>query len=185
MPSSPPLEPIVVTLRDGSHAVIRPLALTDRRALGEAFERMSDESRYRRFLAATPRLSETQLRYLTDVDQRDHVALAAMNGSRIVGVARSIRLKGTEAEPALAIVDDHHGRGLGTELIAALVERSRAQGVRRYRATVLAENVPMLRLLDGIGELRILRAGEALDVIVDLHPSAHEHPFEELTLVST
>jgi GNAT superfamily N-acetyltransferase len=145
---------------------------------------MSDESRYRRFLAATPRLSETQLRYLTDVDQRAHVALAAVDDSGIVGVARSIRLEGADAEPAVSIVDEYQGRGLGTALIVALVQRSPDQGVTRYRASVLAENLPMLRLLDGIGEMRISRADAGLDVTVDLPGRVRKQPTGELTLVS-
>src|SRR3954463_11507636 len=105
--------------------VIRPLSAADRHALGTAFERMGDETRYRRFLSAMPRLSESQLRFLTDVDQRRHVAVAAVDASEgIVGVARFIRIDGSDAEPAIAIVDDHQGRGLGTALMATLVERA-------------------------------------------------------------
>jgi GNAT superfamily N-acetyltransferase len=152
--------------------LIRPLCAADRHALGTAFERMGAESRYQRFLSATPRLTESQLRYLTEVDQRDHVALAAVDPTDgIVGVARSIRLEGADAEPAIAVVDDYQGRGLGTELIAALVDRSREQGVKRYCATVLADNAPMLRLLRGIGEMRSSRAGTALQVTVDFPAS--------------
>jgi GNAT superfamily N-acetyltransferase len=171
MPSSPPLEADVATLRDGSRVVIRPLEGADRRALSAAFERLGEESRYRRFLCATPRLTESQLSYLTEVDQHDHVALAAVDatfGSGIVGVARFVRLGGPEAEPAIAVVDDCQGRGLGTALIAALVDRSREQGVTRYRATALAHNVPVLRLLGAIGTLRSSAAGATLLVTVDL-----------------
>jgi GNAT superfamily N-acetyltransferase len=81
-------------------------------------------------------------------------ALAALDAgpdSRIVGVARALRLEASDAEPAIAVVDDHQGRGVGTALIAALVERSRSQGVTRYRAHVLADNVLIPRLLDAVG----------------------------------
>jgi RimJ/RimL family protein N-acetyltransferase len=171
MPSSPPLEADAATLRDGSRVVIRPLGATDRRALTTAFKRMGEESRYRRFLCATPTLTETQLRYLTEIDQRDHVALAAVDatyGSEILGVARSVRLEGPEAELAIAVIDEYQGRGLGTVLIAALVDRAGAQGVKTYRADVLADNVPMLRLLGGMGEMRVSHGGPALRVRVDL-----------------
>lgn len=171
MPSSLPLEADVATLRDGSRVVIRPLEGADREALSDAFERLGEASRYRRFLTSTPRLTESQLRYLTEVDQRDHVALAAVDatsGSGIVGVARCVRLEGSDAEPAIAVVDDCQGRGLGTALIAALVDRSREQGVTRYRAIALADNVAVLRLLAGIGTMSSSRAGATLQVTVDL-----------------
>ena len=169
MPTVPHID--VVTLRDGSQAVIRPLRGGDRPALAAAFERLGEQSRYRRFLGPMPGLTESQLRHLTDVDQRDHVALAAIDstsGSSIVGVARFIRLADGDVEPALVVVDDWQARGLGTVLLAALVHVARAQGVRRFQAYVLADNVDMLRLLRGIGELRTSCAGPAVHVTVDL-----------------
>ena len=108
MPAAP--DPDVAILRDGSKVVIRPLRRGDRPALIAAFERLGVRSRFRRFLGPMPSLSEIQLRHLTEVDQRDHVALVAVDatsGSGIVGVARFVRLAdGTDAEPALAVVDD-------------------------------------------------------------------------------
>src|SRR4051812_47092444 len=149
--------------------IIRPLCAADRQALSGAFERMGSESRYRRFLSAMPSLSESQLRFLTEVDQRRHVALAAVDvEDGILGVARFIRLTGSAAEPAISVVDDCQGRGLGTALMARLVDRACEQGVTPFRATVLAENEPMLRLLRSIGELRSSRVGPALEVTVDL-----------------
>ena len=160
-----------VALRDGSRVVIRPIDSGDRDALGAAFERLGEQSRYRRFLTATPTLADWQLRYLTEVDQHDHVALAAVDaadGSSIVGVARSVRLDGSDAEPALTVVDSWQGRGLGSVLLAALVARSRPAGVTRYRAQVLSENEAMLRLLAGVGQMRFSTAGSALEVTVEL-----------------
>jgi acetyltransferase len=171
MPSSPLLEGDVATLRDGSRVVIRPLEGADREALSAAFERLGEASRYRRFLSATPRLTDSQLSYLTEVDQHDHVALAAVDmtfGSGIVGVARSVRREGSEAEPAIAVVDEYQARGLGSALIAALAARSREQGVTSYRAIALADNVPALRLLGGVGAMRWTGAGATLQVTVDL-----------------
>ena len=164
----------VLTLRDGSQAVIRPRRRGDRPALAAAFERLGEESRYRRFLGPMPSLTERQLRHLTDIDQRDHVALAAIDsttGSGIVGVARFVRLAGDDVEPALAVVDDWQARGLGTVLLGALVAAARAQGVRRFRAHVVADNAGMLRLLGGVGELRTSGAGPAVRVTVDLPES--------------
>ena len=169
MPTVPHI--VAVTLRDGSQAVIRPLRGGDRPALAAAFERLGEQSRYRRFLGPMPGLTESQLRHLTDVDQRDHVALAAIDstsGSGIVGVARFIRLADGDVEPALVVVDDWQARGLGTVLLAALVDAARAQAVRRFQAYVLADNADVLRLLGGIGDLRTSPAGPAVHVTVDL-----------------
>ena len=42
------------------------------------FERLSPESRYRRFLAPMPELSEAAVRYLTEIDHHDHEAMIAL-----------------------------------------------------------------------------------------------------------
>ena len=169
MPVSPPLDLEFATLRDGSRVSLRALEASDRDAFIAAFERLSTESRYSRFLSAMPRLTESQLRHLTEVDQHDHVALVALDeNDAIVGVARSIRLSDTEAEVALTVVDDHQGLGVGKALLGALGERSREQGVTHYHAFVLARNASMLRLLHGLGTVRSTAAGEALNVVVDL-----------------
>ena len=62
-PATPPSEEIVligapIALRDGSRVRIRRLRDSDRELLLRGFRRLSPESRYRRFLAPTPRLSE-------------------------------------------------------------------------------------------------------------------------------
>jgi hypothetical protein len=69
---------MTVRLRDGSRVLIRPIEPDDRAALAEGFERLSAESRYRRFFAPMPRLRERDLDYLTRVDHRDHEALVAV-----------------------------------------------------------------------------------------------------------
>jgi hypothetical protein len=49
------LEGVPVTLRDGSRVRIRRGRRSDRELLLRGFQRLSPESRYRRFLAAMPR----------------------------------------------------------------------------------------------------------------------------------
>ena len=147
--------------------VIRPIDAGDRQALNAGFERMGRESRYRRFLTATPALSEAQLRYLTEVDQHHHVALAAVDGSNIVGVARFVREGIADAELAIGVVDEWQGRGLGTALMAALVDQSLKQGVTRFQAYVLADNEPMLRLLAGLGHQRWSGTGPERRITID------------------
>ncbi|MGZ4247911.1 MAG: hypothetical protein ACXVUE_06340 [Solirubrobacteraceae bacterium] len=43
------------------------------------FARLSPESRYRRFLAAMPELTEEMVGYLTEVDHHDHEAIVALD----------------------------------------------------------------------------------------------------------
>jgi GNAT superfamily N-acetyltransferase len=88
-----------------------------------------------RFLMTKKQLSPAELRYFTDVDHHDHEALGALNADgRGVGIARYIRDAGDPhaAEITITIIDDWHGRGLGTGLLTRLSARARArsEGIR-------------------------------------------------------
>src|SRR3978361_839777 len=71
--------------------------------LAAGHARLSERSRLRRLLAPKPRLTASDLRYLTEVDGIDHYAVvAALRGQTdcvIAGVARWVRLGG-EPPPA-------------------------------------------------------------------------------------
>ena len=146
-----------VRLADGTPVVLRPVLPTDRRHLVRGLARMSAESRYRRFLTPMPRFTPWHLRYLTEVDQREHLAWAVFvreaGGWAGVAVGRCVRLADdpSAAEFALTVVDDHQGRGLGRLLLGTLALLALPAGVERFVAEVLASNAPMTRLLDRAG----------------------------------
>lgn len=143
-------------LRDGE-VLVRPITAADAPKLLDAFHRLSSASRYRRFMSHMGTLSPEVLRYLTDVDPHDHVALVALDpsleGEPIVGVARCIRLAEEPAvgEVAVTVADTHQGRGLGTLLLGLLSLAARAEGFRTYRAYVLQDNDAMVALLEALG----------------------------------
>lgn len=112
---------------------------------------LSERSVYQRFLSPKPRLTSSELAYLTEVDFRDHYALVAVLArapSVIVGVGRWVRDRETptDAEIAIVIADDLQGRGVGTTLGTALAEAAIARGVQRFTASMLPENVAAHRL---------------------------------------
>ncbi|HSD00790.1 MAG TPA: GNAT family N-acetyltransferase [Gaiellales bacterium] len=157
-------------LRDGSRIVIRPIEPDDRAGLAEGFERLSPESRYRRFFGPVAHLSERDLDYLTRVDHRDHEALVAIEEGtgEGVGVARYVRTGPDVAEPAMVVVDDWQGRGAGTRLLDALVERAREEGIRRFEAPVLAYNAESIHLLERLGHTIRKQHGREVELTIDL-----------------
>jgi hypothetical protein len=64
------VQPMPLQLSDGTRVQIRPVEPADKPRLADALARLSRESVRRRFLAAKPSLSTTELRYLTEVDVR-------------------------------------------------------------------------------------------------------------------
>ncbi len=167
-------KPRAVTLRDGARIMIRPVRPSDKRAIASAFDRLSPESRYRRFFAPLTRLSERDLAYLTEVDHHDHEALVAYDArsGEPIGVARFVRwAEPAEAEVALTVVDHWQGRGVGTALLERLVERAREEGIQRFLALIVGENRRALDLARSLapdgGPPRRSASGH-LELVVDL-----------------
>jgi RimJ/RimL family protein N-acetyltransferase len=143
-----------VQLRNGLLVTIRPIRPDDKTELAAGLERLSPESRRRRFLTAKPRFTSGELRYLTEVDGFDHVALVAeAPDGHIIGVGRFVRLADNRetAEFAIVVGDAFQRQGLGRALAARLADEARAHGVGRFAATALSDNVAVQRLLHTIG----------------------------------
>jgi RimJ/RimL family protein N-acetyltransferase/nucleotide-binding universal stress UspA family protein len=140
--------------------------------LTEGFDRLSPESRYRRFFTPVTRLSERQLDYLTDVDHRDHEALVAvaLDSGNAVGVARYVRTRPGVAEPAIVVADDWQGRGLASQLLDLLADRARAEGVECFVAPVLSENRAAIALFERLGGATVRHDGIEVEVTVPLAP---------------
>ena len=144
-------------MADGSHVILRPLRSDDKRALDLAFHRLSPESNRLRFMSWKKRLTEGDLRYLTETDGHDHVALAAVlcrDLEAIVGVGRFVRdpEHPDTAEVAVVVGDPWQGQGLGRHMGEALADVASWVGVRRFTATMLPENVAAHRLLEHISQ---------------------------------
>lgn len=144
-----------VRLHSGREVLIRPIGPGDGPALSAAYERLSPESKYRRFLAPKPHLSNADTQYLVQVDGLDHVALVATppdDADSILGAARFVRLPEDPhaAEFAIVVADAVQQEGLGSELLSRLASAAQERGISRFRATLLAENGPAHRLVRGI-----------------------------------
>jgi RimJ/RimL family protein N-acetyltransferase len=142
-------------LSDGTRLRVRPLTPDDRDGLLSLFHRLSEESRWRRFMSPKPTLAPRELDYLTDIDHVAHVAFAAVDerDGSLAGVARYVRHAGADASAELAVevADELQRRGIGTALCLRVVERARENGVTVLTATALWSNQPARRLLRRLG----------------------------------
>jgi acetyltransferase len=148
---------VKVTLRDGSQVVIREVRPSDKALIAAGHDRLSDDSKYRRFLGPKPHLTSSELRYLTEIDGWNHVALLAVPADDPdveVGVARFIRdaREPAKAEFAIVVADDHQGLGLGRDLAVALADAALERGVRSFTATVSSDNAAVQRTLATVSE---------------------------------
>ena len=139
---------ITLELKDGSEVLLSPLGPDDRELIRQGFARLSVESRYTRFGQGRSALSEGELNYLANIDQRQHVAWGAVVAGKAAGVGRYIRIPGTEAaEVAVTVIDDLQGRGIGKLLLVALIAVARADGIAEIQFEVIPENQVVQNML--------------------------------------
>jgi RimJ/RimL family protein N-acetyltransferase len=164
---APPAEGERVRLRDGTEVIVRPVRPDDRDLFAEGFERLGEESRYRRFMAYKKKLSDRELDFFTRLDHKRHEAIGAIDPATGVGIGVARMHVSdddpTVAEAAVTVVDDWQGRGVGTLLLDRLTQRARELGVHRFVATLLTTNRAMLKLFEHLGCVRAHR--DSLDVM--------------------
>jgi RimJ/RimL family protein N-acetyltransferase len=147
------------TTRDGYKLFARFIRADDAPRLIDLFDRLSPESRRRRFHQTTGNLpEELKQQYATQlagVDNRTTGgAVVAVDlhdePEAIVGVARLARPEGMpdspEAEAAIVVRDDFQGRGVGYQLIRRMVALARRMRVRTIIATIQTDNLAAFHL---------------------------------------
>jgi acyl-CoA synthetase (NDP forming)/RimJ/RimL family protein N-acetyltransferase len=140
-----------VVLRDGGTAHLRPITPADAEALQRMHVAQSPESTFLRFFGPMPRLTEGLLRQFTQVDHTNQVAIVALIGGEIVGLASYDRVAEGQAEVAFNISDAHQGRGLGSVLLEHLAAAARDRGIFRFVAEVLPQNRKMVAVFREAG----------------------------------
>ncbi len=144
-------------LKDGTTVNVRAISARDKDALSAALTRLSPASVHSRFLGSKSRFSASELRYLTEVDGHDHVALVAeldTEPGAIVAVGRWVRLPETPdtAEFAIVVGDPLQGQGLGSILADDLAAIAKAHGITRFTATSLSENAAVAAIMTRLSD---------------------------------
>jgi GNAT superfamily N-acetyltransferase len=151
-------------LASGLNIVFRTVHPDDKGLLSEGIARLSPTSRFNRFVTVKNSLSQGDLRYLTEVDGLNHFALGAVRllpggFEHGIGVARFVRPDEDPeiAEPAVTVLDEWQGQGVGTGLLRRLVEAARERGIKKFRCDFFADNQEVCGLLDEFGHVATLR----------------------------
>ncbi|MFB7908169.1 GNAT family N-acetyltransferase [Kitasatospora sp. NPDC056076] len=148
-----------VLLRDGGTARIRPITPGDAGRLVEFYEQVSDQSKYFRFFAPYPRLSDKDVRRFTHHDFVNRVGLAVVVRDHFIATVRYDRIDadgrpsehGTDAEVAFLVQDAHQGRGVASALLEHIAAVAQERGIRRFQAEVLPENRKMVKVFTDAG----------------------------------
>ncbi|HEX7716963.1 MAG TPA: GNAT family N-acetyltransferase [Marmoricola sp.] len=140
-----------VVLRDGRTAHLRPITPEDAEGLVEFYAEVSDQSKYFRFFAPMPQLSEKDVHRFTHVDHHARVAFVLTVAEQITAIASYELIEPGEAEVAFLVQDSHQGRGMGQLLLEHLAQAARENGVHRFVAEVLPDNQRMLQVFHEAG----------------------------------
>ena len=161
------------TLRNGEAIQVRTVAPEDAEAEREFLQRLSAETRRRRFLEQFRTPSDALIHRLTHVDQLQdaaYVATATEGGrEQIVAAARiaSDRQR-HEAECALVVRDDWQGKGLGELLLRHLVQAAAERGLTRLYSVDDSDNLDMADLAARLGFRRRADPGVPGQVVHEL-----------------
>jgi protein lysine acetyltransferase len=93
------------------------------------------------------------MHYLAEVDYVDHFVWVVTDGGDPVADARFVRDENdpTVAEIAFTVADAYQGRGVGSFLISALSIAAKVNGIERFTARMLSDNVAMRAIMDHYG----------------------------------
>jgi RimJ/RimL family protein N-acetyltransferase len=118
-------------------------------------ERLSPETRQRRFLVAMPGVGEVLVRHFTFYDPRERLVVVAAApigpGEELVGLADVALLSTGLAEIGIVVDDSRQGHGIGSLMSDALASLALRRGATHLKAELLADNAPMLKLMQRLG----------------------------------
>jgi acetyltransferase len=179
-----PTYPTVYTFLTKNDMVVRvrPLRLEDAPYLVDLFENMSQDSRYSRFLQTLEniemeRVWSTAEQIAHGVAVNSHGLLAFCDTAERpdvpVAAARYIRLDSGQAEIGISVRDDMQGVGIGSRLLALLVDDGRDEGIHEMVAVIQNNNIVVWRLLRGLGyPITHRQEGTATEVTLDVSDPA-------------
>jgi RimJ/RimL family protein N-acetyltransferase len=145
-------------LHDGREVTLRAIGPADAPEIVQAFERLTAESRYARFMQhkrqLDPAALERGVHPRPGLDFAFVATVPAPDGIDIVGAAQYVRARDDDpstCEFAITVAEDWRGSGLATQLLASLVRRARRDGYALMEGAVIADNSKMLALARKLG----------------------------------
>ncbi|MBI4797159.1 MAG: GNAT family N-acetyltransferase [Desulfarculus sp.] len=145
----------LMTLKDGSQVLIRPVKPTDERLVQEFFYSMSDREVYYRFLHTIKAFPRKDMQRMVNVDYHREMPVVAVSGKlgqeEVAGVARYILGHEDQPEVDFAVKEGFQGKGLGRAMMGTLVEIAKGRGFTGLNAYVMPDNQASLRILYSLG----------------------------------
>lgn len=143
-------------LSNGANITIRPIRPEDAMLEKDFVHRLSERTKYFRFMQALQELTPEMIVRFTQIDYDREMAFVAVtdaaNMPGELGVGRYLmNPDGNSVEFALVVADDCQCLGIGSKLMRTLMQTAKAKGMAFFEGEVLAVNTPMLSLVKKLG----------------------------------
>ena len=143
-------------LHDGTQIVYRPIHPTDEPRMRDLFYKLSEQSKFYRFMGHLKRVPRSQIDDFVYIDHRSEVCvvgvLPSASGDEIIAVGNYyLDPKTNKAEVAFTVADAWQRRGIGTFILKHLTRMARRNGISGFTAEVLAENKGMQTVFNRSG----------------------------------
>lgn len=126
---------------------IRPFGVEDTDGVRALFDRWSDRSTYYRFFSVSRRSAAGYVDALGDPERTMCALVATGDTGDVIGVGSLHRATADRAEFGLSVADSAQGHGVGTLLLAALLQSAREQQLATLVAYVEPANHRMLEVI--------------------------------------
>ncbi len=147
-------------LKDGTEVTIRPIRPEDEPLMVHFHTTLSERSVYLRYfcsLSLSTRVEHERLVRICFGSYDRGFALVAdrkhpeTGQHEVLGVGRFSAISRSEAEAAVLVSDQWHGRGLGTELLAGVARVARAEKFQRLSGEILRDNLATQAIFKKVG----------------------------------
>ena len=140
---------LTLATRSGIELEVRPVTTADEPQLAAFFDRVSDEDRRFRFLAAADHVTQEQLAPLVHTDHfRTESWLGINKASGQIVASGLLACDGPldTCEVAISVCGNHRGKGVGWSMLDFLAKQAQARGCRRVISIESRDNHAAIEL---------------------------------------
>lgn len=141
------------TFKDGLSVWFRPIKPSDEDDMRNLFYRFSDQSVYYRYFTPLKTMPHMQMQEYVNIDYVEVMSIVGIvveeGVERIIAEGRYAHLQDSSyADMAIVVDEQYVGMGIASHLLELLINTAIKRGIQGFKADVLTENKPMLKVFE-------------------------------------